>query len=77
MIQTPNIHKLDEKSDERQSEPPKEDNEVKDSKGSDNITKTNQNVVLKLQVEDIETFDEFMSDSSTKKSIDTLIKVRF
>ena len=77
MIQTPNIHKLDEKSDERQSEPPKEDNEVKDSKGSDNITKTNQNVVLKLQVEDIETFDEFMSDSSTKKTIDTLIKVRF
>ena len=66
MLQSQNIHKIDKESDEKSSEPPKED--IKHAKGSDNITETSKNVILKVQVKDADSSsNEFTSDSSTKK----------
>ena len=68
-----NIHKLDEVSNVKESECQKEDNKAKKVEGSDNVTETRQNVIIKVKIEEIESSDEFTSDSGTKKEIDKLI----
>ena len=42
--------------------------------GSNNVTETSQNVLVKVKIEEIESSDEFTSDSGMKKDINTLIE---
>ena len=50
MLDATSIHKLDEVSNVKESECPKEDNKVKNVEGSDNVTETTQNVIIKVKI---------------------------
>ena len=74
MLDALGIHKLNKKGDEKQTECANKDNEIKDMEGSDIVTETCQNVLLQVKIEEIESSDEFTSDSGMKKDINMLIE---